>query len=59
LRQVDQHIQNAEIAFFERHLKRLHIQPVSRKHAAMIAPARICRRAPAPRVRSIDDIIVN
>jgi len=59
LREVDQNIEDAEIAFFERHLERLHVQPVTGKYAAMIAPAGIGGRAAAARVSAVDDVIMN
>ena len=59
LRQVDQDVQDAEIAFFKRNLERLHIQPIARQNAAMIAPARIGGRAAAAGVGAVDHIIVN
>src|SRR5262249_23804115 len=59
LGEINQDIENAEIALFERHLKRLHVQPIAGKHAAVISPARIRRRATAPRVRAVNHIIMN
>src|SRR5205814_7812815 len=38
LSQIDQNVEDAKIALLQSHLKRLHVQPVSGKHAAMIAP---------------------
>ncbi len=38
LSQVDQNVENPEIAFFQGHLKGLHVQPVAGEDAAMIAP---------------------
>ena len=48
-----------EIAFFESDLEGLHIQPIARQHAAMIAPAGIRRGAAAARVGAIDHIVVD
>ena len=59
LREIDQDIENAEIALFERHLERLHVEPVAGENAAMIAPARIRGRAAAARVGAVDDIVVD
>ena len=59
LREIDQNVENAEIAFFECHLERLHVQPVAGQHAAMIAPTGIGRGAAAARVGAVDDIVVN
>ncbi len=58
LREVDENVQDLEVAFLERHLKRLHVQPVAGQHAAMISPARICRGPPAARVGAVDHIVV-
>jgi hypothetical protein len=58
LGQRDQRIQDAEIPFVYRNLKRLHVEPVTRQHALRIAPLRICRRAPPPRLRFIDNVVV-
>src|SRR5690349_23875310 len=38
LRDLDKEIEDAEIAFGERHLERLHVKPVSREDAHVIAP---------------------
>src|SRR5882724_5018823 len=59
LREINQDIEDSEVALFQRHLKRLHVQPVAREHTAMISPARICRRPPAPRVRAVNHVVVN
>src|SRR5579863_7481692 len=59
LREVDQDIEDSEIALFERHLERLHVEPIAGENAAVIAPARIRRRTTTPRVGAVDDIVVN
>src|SRR5262249_45093656 len=59
LREIDENVEDAKIALFESHLKGLHVQPVARQDAAMVPPARICRRTPAPGRRAVDHIIVN
>ncbi len=59
LRQFDQHVQDFEIALGQRHLKRLHVQPVAGQHAAMVSPAGIGRGTPAPRVRAINHIVMD
>ena len=59
LREVDQNVEDAEIAFFEGHLERLHVQPVAGENAAMIAPAGIGRRTAAAGVGAVDDVVVN
>src|SRR5439155_1570239 len=51
LSQIDQNVEDAKIALLQSHLKRLHIQPVTRKHAAMIAPFRVGGGAATASVR--------
>src|SRR5258708_13149083 len=59
LREVNENIQNAEVAFLQRHLKRLHVEPVARKNAAMISPAGIRGGPSAARVRAVDYVVMN
>ena len=59
LRQLNQNIENGKIPLAQRHFERLHVQPVAREHAHVIAPARIRRGTAAARVRAIDHVIVN
>jgi len=59
LGEVDEHVENSEIPFFQGHLKRLHVQPVAGQNAAMIAPAGVGRRAAPARVGAVDDVIVD
>ncbi len=59
LRQVDQDVQNLEIALLQRHLERLHVQPIAGQHAAMISPARIGRRPAPARVGAVDHVVMN
>src|SRR5260370_2946161 len=56
---MDQNMENSKIAFFQGHLKRLHIQPVAGQHAAVIAPSGIRGGAAAARVGIVDDVVVN
>src|SRR5256885_6194215 len=58
LSQIDQNVEDAKIALLQSHLKRLHIQPVTRKHAAMIAPFRVGGGAATASVSAVDDIIM-
>src|SRR5260370_341416 len=58
-REVGQNVQDAEISLFQRRLKRENVQPVAHQDAAMIAPPRIRRRPPAPRVRAVDYVVMN
>ncbi len=59
LREVDQDIEHREIPLAQRHLKRLHVQPVAREHAHVVAPARVGAGAPAPRLRAVDHVVVD
>ncbi len=59
LREIDENVQNAEITFLKRHLKRLHVKPIAGQHAAMIPPAGIRGGPAASRVGAIDDIVVD
>ena len=59
LRELDQNIENLEVAFGEGHLERLHVQPVARQHAAVIAPAGIRRGTSAARIGAVDHVIVD
>ena len=59
MRQVDEDIQNPEIALLERHLERLHVQPVPGEHTAVIAPSSVRGRTPAARAGAIDHVVVN
>ncbi len=59
LRQRDQQIQHVEIALAQGHLEGLHIQPVARQHAGMIAPDGVGRRTAAAGFGDVDDIVVH
>ena len=59
LRQADQNIEDRKIPLAQRHLERLHVQPVAREHAHVIAPARVRARTSAPRLRAVDHVVVN
>ena len=43
----------------ERHLERLHVEPVAREHAHVVSPARIRRRASAAHVGAVDHVVVD
>src|SRR5215831_13941952 len=58
-REFDQNVEDAEVALFERHLERLHVEPVAREHAAVIAPAGVGRRPAAAGVGAVDHVIVD
>ena len=59
LREVDQNIEDREIPLAQRHLERLHVEPVARQHAHVVAPARVGARAAAARLRAVDHVVVD
>ena len=59
MRQPDQNVEDREISLAERHLKRLHVEPVAREHAHVISPARVRARTSAPRLRSVNHVVVD
>jgi hypothetical protein len=59
LREFDQYVQNLEVALVKRHLKRLHVQPVAGKHAAVVAPLRIRRRTAPSRVGAVNHVVMD
>jgi hypothetical protein len=59
LGELDQHIKDLEVSFRERHLKRLHVQPVACQDAAMISPAGVCRGAAAACVSAVNHVVMN
>ena len=56
---VDEDIENAKVAFLQRHLEGLHVQPVSGEHAAVVAPTGIGRGTSSARPGAVDHVIVN
>src|ERR1700674_5815100 len=59
LREIDQDIEDVEIAFLQGDMEGLHVEPIAGEDAAMIAPAGIGGRAAAASVGAVDDIVVN
>ena len=59
LSQINEDIEHVEIAFLERDLEGLHVQPIAGEDAAMIAPAGVGGGPAAARVRAINHIVVN
>ena len=43
----------------QRDLKRLHVEPVARQHAGVIAPLRVGRRPAAARVGHVDHVVMH
>ena len=59
LGEIDKDVEDAEVAFFQSDLERLHVEPVSGQNAAMVAPAGIGRGAAAARVGAVNHIVMN
>ena len=59
LSEVDENIENLEIALAQGHFKGLHVKPVPCKHAHMIAPASIGAGATTASVGTVDHVVVN
>jgi hypothetical protein len=59
LRDFNQRGEDIEIPFAQRHVERLHVQPVACQHRHGISPLRIHRGLSSPRIGFIDDVVVN
>jgi len=59
LREIDEDVEDVEIAFLQGDVERLHVEPVAGEDAAVIAPAGIGRGAAAASIGAVDDVIVN
>ena len=59
LGEFDQRVENAEVALLHRDLEGLHVEPVAGQHALGISPVRVGRRAPAPGLGLVDDVVVH
>jgi hypothetical protein len=59
LREVDQGIENAEIAFSKRDLERLHVKPITGQNTLGVAPLGVRGGTAAARLGFIDDVVVN
>ena len=59
LGEADQQIENVEIAFAQRDLKRLHVEPVAGEHAGVIAPLHVGGRAAAAGLRHVDHVVMD
>ena len=59
LRQFDQYIENAKIAFLHRDLEGLHVKPIAGEHAHRVAPLRICGGTAPADLGFIDDVVVD
>src|SRR5208337_3107022 len=59
LRQIDERVENAEIAFAHRDFESLHVQPIAGQHALRVAPLRVGRGTAAAGLRLVNDVVVN
>ena len=59
LRQADQQVENLEIALAQGDLEGLHVEPVARQHAGVIAPLDVGRGAAAARFGGVDHVVVH
>jgi len=59
LGEIDEDVEDVEIAFLQGDMERLHVEPVAGENAAMIAPAGIGGGAAAAGVGAVDDVVVN
>ena len=59
MREVDEDVEDAEVALFESHLEGLHVEPVAGENAAVIAPAGIRGGPAAAGVGAVDDVVVD
>ena len=55
----DEQVKNAEVAFFQRRLEGLHVQPVAGENAFCIAPGGVRGRAAATCAGFVDDVVVD
>src|SRR5579863_8169326 len=59
LGEADEQIEDMEVALAQGGLEGLHIEPVARQHAGVIAPLDIGRGAAAPGLRDVDYVVVD
>ena len=59
LGEIDQDIEDVEIAFLQGDVEGLHVEPVAGEDAAMIAPAGVGGGTAAASVGTVDDVVVN
>ena len=59
LGEIDEDVEDAEIAFLQGDVEGLHVEPVAGEDAAMIAPAGVGGGAAAAGVGAVDDVVVN
>jgi hypothetical protein len=59
LREADEQVENVEVPLLQGHLKGLHIEPVTRQHAGVVAPLDVGGRAAAAGLRHIDHVVMH
>src|SRR3954465_4282216 len=59
LRQLDQHVENAEVALLHGDLECLHVEPVAGEDAFRVSPLRVRGRTTAARLSFINDVVVH
>ena len=59
LGQINQRIQNAEVAFLHGDFERLHVKPIAGQHALRIAPLGICGGASAANLSFVNNVVVH
>src|SRR5690349_1211383 len=58
LRQLNQHVKNAEISLLHRDLECLHVKPVARQHTFRVAPLGVGCWPAASDLGIVDDVIM-
>jgi hypothetical protein len=59
LREVDENIENGEVAFLQSDFEGLHVEPIAGEDAHVIAPAGVGRGAATARVGAIDNVVMD
>jgi len=59
LGEIDEDVEDVEIALLQGDVERLHVEPVAGENAAMIAPAGVGGGAAAAGVGAVDDVVVD
>src|SRR5579859_3000261 len=59
LGEVDENVEDAEVALLHGDLEGLHVKPVAGEHAHGVSPLRVGRRTPATGLGFVDNIVVN
>jgi hypothetical protein len=52
-------IENLEIPLAQGDLERLHVEPIAREHAGMVAPLHVGRGTPAARLRRVNHVVMH